>query len=922
MSGAGFGASCTPDAGDHFVIGADAVVRVVGDLEFAPQAVGTGIEVASGGSLVVNVADRAIRIAVGSRGLVCQAGSTCEFRNSYRGYGPLAGRALKSPDPRYHFEVGEIVPCAGDCTATPHLVAFRYGTSDERASLLAVRPGEVMCFFDPDETDVWVSPDSGYCYEIAAVRTDAPPFEIVFDVRQGQDDPAGWPLARREIKIANTAAALAAGTRTVPLEPSVAIGADGEHVARWLRFGSSDSAGFQDFAYKIQATIDGDPDTVLVGDLRGLRTGSPDPGTPVAIDYGWRRGDAFFVSVPVLLTSATSARQDSPFRILGSLLARGLILDHLAKPTIDFGADVVLHQDVWIRDATSSGSGVSLSLTGRQGERFHRTLITGGIEGSDCAPHGTPPSTLCDTMHGIQVQCSTGVEIDGYNSRHLGDDHFVADHAACPGAPTQVIGRNWHCSFMGGNGRSAGLMSPQRATLTESSFENLVADDCVTPDSAALSEIGSATPEEIRVDNSVFWGLRGGGGGGDFTAHYYDVANLTAIGIDSKQNIAIMPNRVRGFVVRESRNSGSGANSILSVGRLQLSDGLVRDVELSASNFQAFRGTDGSSVENVALLDVFPRSSCANGCAFLAPYPGLPFATWTLRDVLLGYTQPTGAAQSGIRFFVAGPGPGVILSRLWLVNFSAATPAIPAIAVPPGFAVGSGAPTFESPFCFFQNGWDVPADFEADSGVELLRDLDPNFSPGPGGSVEIPLSSLEGPCGLRSPAGITAQNWALSKSGLLPEALGGETPSDAGCSDGIDGDRDGLPDFPSDPGCASAEDESEQDAALACDDGVDNDGDGRVDLVDFGCATSASPVEDPACDDGVDNDSDGLVDFTADPNCVQPFQDREDPPPAPPGCGLGFEILPILLAWRWRRSTRPARPRRRPTRKPRAIASQ
>ncbi|MEX2207772.1 MAG: hypothetical protein WEF50_16225 [Myxococcota bacterium] len=60
--------------------------------------------------------------------------------------------------------------------------------------------------------------------------------------------------------------------------------------------------------------------------------------------------------------------------------------------------------------------------------------------------------------------------------------------------------------------------------------------------------------------------------------------------------------------------------------------------------------------------------------------------------------------------------------------------------------------------------------------------------------------------------------------------------SESPCADGRDNDGDGRADFPADPGCASATDDSERDASLACDDGIDNDGDGRTDFpADPGC---------------------------------------------------------------------------------------
>ena len=68
------------------------------------------------------------------------------------------------------------------------------------------------------------------------------------------------------------------------------------------------------------------------------------------------------------------------------------------------------------------------------------------------------------------------------------------------------------------------------------------------------------------------------------------------------------------------------------------------------------------------------------------------------------------------------------------------------------------------------------------------------------------------------------------------------------CSDGLDEDADGLVDYPDDPGCEDAFDESESSAALVCDNGLDDDGDQLVDYPeDDGCEDllDASEVPEP-----------------------------------------------------------------------------
>jgi hypothetical protein len=93
-----------------------------------------------------------------------------------------------------------------------------------------------------------------------------------------------------------------------------------------------------------------------------------------------------------------------------------------------------------------------------------------------------------------------------------------------------------------------------------------------------------------------------------------------------------------------------------------------------------------------------------------------------------------------------------------------------------------------------------------------------------------------------------------------------------------------------------------------CDDGLDNDGDGWTDLADPVCEMPERSWERAQCQDGLDNDGDGTVDFDGglaslgsaltapDPQCeAQPWRivEREEL------CGLGFELVLVLLPWLW-----------------------
>jgi hypothetical protein len=97
----------------------------------------------------------------------------------------------------------------------------------------------------------------------------------------------------------------------------------------------------------------------------------------------------------------------------------------------------------------------------------------------------------------------------------------------------------------------------------------------------------------------------------------------------------------------------------------------------------------------------------------------------------------------------------------------------------------------------------------------------------------------------------------LDSTGVVRDAFEIEKPAPGslGCDDDIDNDRDGLTDYPADPGCK---------------DGLYN-------------------LEAPQCNDGLDNDADGRVDL-ADPNCTAAWRNSEKRT-----CGLGFELAPVAL---------------------------
>lgn len=141
------------------------------------------------------------------------------------------------------------------------------------------------------------------------------------------------------------------------------------------------------------------------------------------------------------------------------------------------------------------------------------------------------------------------------------------------------------------------------------------------------------------------------------------------------------------------------------------------------------------------------------------------------------------------------------------------------------------------------------------------------------------------------------------------------------CNNGADDDNDGLVDYPNDPGCSRAQDNTETGTAI-CDNGVDqtndrdtladfrlsggdpgcisvsdtseidgdcddlddetNDADTLTDSTDPGCTSTSDTSEiDGQCDDLVDNDGDTHIDaapFPADSKCNFNFSDSDESP--------------------------------------------
>jgi len=151
-----------------------------------------------------------------------------------------------------------------------------------------------------------------------------------------------------------------------------------------------------------------------------------------------------------------------------------------------------------------------------------------------------------------------------------------------------------------------------------------------------------------------------------------------------------------------------------------------------------------------------------------------------------------------------------------------------------------------------------------------------------------------------------ALRWLLLASAVLSfTACGGGSNAfhKAQCNDGKDNDGDGVIDFPDDPGCTSAEDDSENSQpSPQCKDGRDNDGDGKIDFPDDpGCyAPNQNDETDdcpdgpdcPQCSNGKDDDGNGQTDYPQDMGCSS-AADNDEYPSNPQACGAAVKILSL-----------------------------
>ncbi len=599
-------------ASDHYVIDSGHAVSITRDVAQAPLS-GIGIEVSAGGALSVDVVTSRIELTLGGLGLDCRAASTCRLHGKYRSYAQSPPALLDDPGTSAFFRAGKVRPCGlARCTETPERVAFTWraitAPTGLRESLAAVSPGDVACFFDPDPADLRVGADAGNCYDVTQIVSLGAEYALELDVRQGQYDQSGFPLARRHIQGLTLASDVGAGERMIRIAASGAISHDGLHVGRWLRFVGSDGMP-EPAAYKISGTYDGARnDLIRIGDLRGTATARL-AGSVAWIDYGWAPGDAFFVEVPVTVSSATPgaiSTGDSRTLLSGSADLQAAVFAQLGGVRAD-AAQISRWRDVWVRDAgdhDAANSEVAIRLGNIHGARFERTLITGGS-----------PNPGRDKVHGFGLWSCSDLVIEDLTTRHLGDDVVVSD-ADSPS--DRLHFERLHAAFRSDNAQSQQLFDPSSRAVNGELVDG-ICDDCTDGDTT-ISGLDGSSGAAFSVSGLLAWGTDGPTVSSESTPIKFE--DVVSIGANASGAGAFIPQRVDRFVVREATNRSPLLSALLGVGRMEAHNGIVRDVALSNSEGSAVVLDGDSVVENVLLADVVQSGTCATASCAVVRFQG------------------------------------------------------------------------------------------------------------------------------------------------------------------------------------------------------------------------------------------------------------------------------------------------------------
>ncbi|MCC6641931.1 MAG: hypothetical protein IT386_12295 [Deltaproteobacteria bacterium] len=796
-------------AEDSYVIGAGHTVQIAGSLTQSGSS--AGITVASGGTLTVS--GRYV-LTLGGAGLVCQPSSLCQ----------LEGAGFREPDAERPdlaaelsagrvWNVQQIVHCP-DATGSSacgtggadHVLRLRFpegapgGTS-------RIEPGDVLCFGGPVPEETTPGADAGFCYEVVNDPGDGGSTDIDIDVRQspGGRDSAGYPFAWRTLRASTVrdASGVSTGDRAVMVGDTV-LSASHQLVGRWLRF--ADGAGSPEpRAYKIMSTLDGGAgdDVITIGDARGVTHAAPQ-GRTVWIDYGWSRGDAFYVYAPLRIQSATSTETDSQLRLAGNVSVRRALFDGLGsaydgqqstgaillQPT----AQVAAFEDAWLADPATPPSGIAFMIDSVSPVSIQRFQQTGGTSSaSGCSPY---TFSCADYLHVFGFRGAIAASFSDIAVRHHGDDVFLNAAAW----PLTLTLRRIHAAFVSRYASSANLLD-MSALLSSLDARDLICDDCASAPNGADGAGPFVSGLDLTtggIENVLVWGTRGGVAcdGGAVCR------KLLAIGASGEKGY-LLGGHSENVVVRDVQFTHAAAGIAKPNQAMQISGALVRNASFGNQQGMSWPSVSGAEVEisDSAFVDV-------NGPATSYLFNGGSLASSvTLRNVSTVWTGPHTVDRS-LTAYTAANVSALVLDRLLVQGLDG----------PGEFALvlGLSQVTSSGASCFFGNTYDWPASQAPFVPAEWIHGVPAGQSPR---LASYPWNTAG--CGAQGVVGISEPSWLHAKSRIEPEFFG-------------DADADGL---------ASPDDNC---ALVANSDQTDTDGDGRGDLCDDECVGDV-----PATLDGV-----------------------------------------------------------------------
>jgi hypothetical protein len=875
--GGGSWTGCVPSADDRFVIRAGHSVSVTGDI-VQDGTPGAGITVEAGASLVAQVtqATGPFTLVLGPAGLHCEPGSICTLRGGYRRFGSTDPAIQPVKNGSSYFTLEEITPCPGagvagdepDCNGrlatpgNPGRVRLRWsGAGPDPASLAAslgaVSPGDVLCFFDPDPSgDVEAPADVDFCYEVQSTSTSKAPFDVIVSVDQGSVDTPGSPLARRRIVQSRLASASTAGERGLCVSgngavfPSTdALDVDGAVSGRFLRFPAPDSdlqcangdaepCRPDGRSYRIMRSTPGDTehcassgseDFVELLDVRGLGEAHA-AGETAWIDYGWAPDDPVFFMVPLRIRSATPDHaQDSDLRLAGSLHLQAVVLDGGGDNDLLAPGALVL-RDVWIVDRTASAA-IRID-SAPPGAVIQHLLATGGAAIGPSAKHGLDVSGL-----------SQGLVIEDVALRHSLDDE-VEFTGTEPGS--DLVIRRLRCQGVSQLANSTSCVDGEGDFDTDGdnkgqfAVEDVECVRCTSPagGTPVFRRIDSAR-RVLIIDDVGVSTIAKETGEGDGVAEDWIVAGMHTGSVAGR----FLPSHVDRCLLRDARGGGATLLFGAADGEADIRNCIVQDVFSDNPSLIPVGPTSFVSIENTAFVNA--GNGCATCSRLARQNAAFTTGSFAMDRVTIAWTpdQIGSPFVEGLFRIGATNATGLALRNLLVAHWEGPWATEPWLnsSTPDHVSQidwGAGGP------CLFDNAVDLPtAQHLARLPASAVFGTDPAFVD----EVHYRFDPLLGSeadlneCGIRRGAGspgVRGKLWVEAISRLDPELMAD------------DADRDGVPEDPSAAPCTGG-------ARVECSDN---------------CAGVANPLQQ-------DGDRDGVGDACE---------------PRPPGCGLGSEL--VLLA--------------------------